>query len=181
MLTTVFALVVVALSLHGTGDRPRVPSPELIAAHIAEGDVSHCDHYRHTIARAPVDVQDAVLVGVHLCRNFGTVTAPALSVDGKRWLARTTHCLIEDMEAAFADEGAHTGTVRGLIAHTADAHVGCYVAHGFCELSFLDRTALVDAIDARALRASPRLLPATPALTRAGLALVGACLARAAD
>lgn len=180
MHTPAIALVLIALFHRGVDDRLQVPSPVRIAANIAAGDVSHCDHYHQTIARAPVDVQRAVDVGVHLCRNFGTETAPALSDDGRRWLAGTTHCLIDDMESAFAERGAHTGSVSGLIAYTADAHVGCYVAHGFCELSLLDRLALLRAVDGRALRASPRLFPASVAIARAGLTLSGACVARAA-
>jgi hypothetical protein len=170
-----------ALAVSGPAhaDPIEAPSAETIASNIGVGDVSHCGHYRRSSALASSDVKDVIEVGIHMCENFGTKAHPSLSVEGRRWLASTTTCLMTDMDRAFRDPAMADAPVSSLLAYTADSHVACYVDNGFCELSLDDKRALLAVLDATAWRATPRLLPATSAIARSSVTMASACAGRA--
>jgi hypothetical protein len=173
------AVALAALALPARADDVLAPAPDRIASNISAGDVSHCGHYRRTTAQASAEVKETIEVGIHMCENFGTKAHPSLSVEGRRWLASTTHCLMKDMDRAFRDPTMQSASVPTLLAYTADSHVACYVDHGFCELSFDDKRALLAVLDDEAWQATPRLLPATPSVARSTFNMAGACVERA--
>lgn len=78
------------------------------------------------------------------CRRFTQLTYPTLSEAGRRWIDDVRRCLQEAMIDVSSTQACDDVRRTGY-----DAHPGCYVDTGFCELPIADKWKIFTTVDPR--------------------------------
>jgi hypothetical protein len=123
------------------------PDPATLAScsdYIELGDCGSCAYYACRDAERPEPCgEEGYYLGFvgRYCTLFSVATVPRLSSRGQEWIADVRTCLQESMEYVGNDVSCSEVKRRGY-----DAHPGCYVDTGFCELPLSDVIAIANTV-----------------------------------
>ncbi|MFN7701271.1 MAG: hypothetical protein ACK6CU_20665 [Deltaproteobacteria bacterium] len=121
--------------------------------YIDAGGCTSCDYYLCRDARRdePCGPSGYYLGFVRrYCQLFTERTAPALSEAGQQWIADVRPCLQQAMESVPDDASCEEVRRIGY-----EAHPGCYIDTGFCELPITDMLAILKTVAPNDLGSQP--------------------------